>query len=70
VRLHHARIHAEDCATCETMTGFVDRIEREIELKGPLDATQRARLLDIAEKCPVHRLLTSEVSILTRLAGP
>ena len=68
VRLTHARIHAEDCAECETRSGFVDRIEREIELAGPLDAAQRARLMAIAEMCPVHRTLTSEISIQSRLA--
>jgi putative redox protein len=70
VRLSHRRIYAEDCASCETKTGLVDRIEREIELQGALDDAQRARLLEIADKCPVHRTLTSEISILTRLAEP
>jgi putative redox protein len=68
VRLKHAKIHAEDCADCETRDGKIDRIEREIALDGALDAAQRARLLDIADKCPVHRTLHSEVSVLTRLA--
>src|SRR5207344_3239672 len=68
VRLRHARIHAEDCAECETKTGFVDRIEREIVLEGPLDEGQRKRMLEIANLCPVHRTLTSEVSIITQLA--
>jgi putative redox protein len=69
VRLSHARIHAEDCAECETKSGFIDRIEREIELSGPLDAAQRTRLMEIAEMCPVHRTLTSEINIRSRLAG-
>jgi uncharacterized OsmC-like protein len=68
VRLNHRRIYARDCAECETKTGFVDRIEREIVLDGPLDAAQRARLMEIADMCPVHRTLTSEISIQTRLA--
>jgi putative redox protein len=68
VRLRHARIHAEDCAECETKTGLVDRIECEIELSGPLDAAQRTRLMEIAEMCPVHRTLTSEITIQSRLA--
>jgi putative redox protein len=68
VRLSHSRIHAEDCAECETKTGFIDRIEREIELKGPLDAEQRGRLMEIADRCPVHRTLTSEVNVQSRLA--
>lgn len=68
VRLGHARIHAEDCADCETKIGFIDRIEREIDLKGPLDAEQRRRLMEIADRCPVHRTLTSEVNVQSRLA--
>ncbi len=67
VRLSHRRIHAEDCAECETKQGLLDRIERAIELLGPLDPEQRARLVQIADHCPVHRTLTSEVSIVTRL---
>ncbi len=69
VVLRHSRIHAEDCAECETKAGFVDQIERRIRLEGPLDAEQRRRLLDIAEKCPVHRTLTSEIRIVTRMFG-
>ena len=67
VRLRHSKIHAEDCAECETRAGMIDRIEREIGLAGALDAEQRARLLEIADKCPVHRTLTSEIDIRTRL---
>jgi putative redox protein len=67
VRLSHSRIHAADCAECETKTGFIDRIERAIDLAGPLDAAQRARLLEIADMCPVHRTLTHEISIRTEL---
>jgi len=69
VRLRHGRIHAEDCAECETKVGLIDRIELELELEGPLDEAQRARLLEIADKCPVHRTLTSEINIRTRLGG-
>ncbi len=68
VRLKHAKIHASDCAKCETAAGRLDEIQREIELEGPLDAEQRARLLEIADKCPVHRTLTSEIVIRTELA--
>jgi putative redox protein len=57
-----------DCAECETKEGRLDRIEREILLDGALSDDQRARLLEIAERCPVHRTLTSEISIRTRLA--
>jgi putative redox protein len=67
VRLTHSKIHAADCAECETREGKLDRIEREITLEGELDDTQRARLLEIAEKCPVHRTLRSEIDIKSRL---
>jgi len=69
VRLEHSRIHATDCAECETKEGKLDRIEREIWLEGVLTDEQRARLLDIAERCPVHRTLVSEINIRTRLAA-
>jgi uncharacterized OsmC-like protein/alpha-beta hydrolase superfamily lysophospholipase len=65
VKLRHAKIHAADCATCETKEGKVDHIERGIVLEGALDAQARARLIEIADKCPVHRTLTSEVDIAT-----
>ena len=66
VWLTHDRIHAADCESCETKEGKVDRIERVITLTGALDDAQRARLLEIADKCPVHRTLTSKVDIRTR----
>ena len=69
VRLSHDKIHAQDCAECETKEGRIDRIERHITLEGPLDAAQRARLLEIANRCPVHRTLHSEILISTDLAG-
>jgi uncharacterized OsmC-like protein len=68
VRLRHSKIHAVDCEECETKEGRLDRIDTEIALTGALDAEQRARLLEIAEKCPVHRTLTSEINIRSRLA--
>ncbi|MCG6203327.1 bifunctional alpha/beta hydrolase/OsmC family protein [Rhodopseudomonas sp. HC1] len=68
VTLSHAKIHAEDCAECETKVGLLDRIERVIAFEGNLDAEQRAKLIEIADKCPVHRTLTSEVRIVTRMA--
>lgn len=68
VTLRHAKIHAEDCAECETKAGMLDQIERVITMEGPLDAEQRKRLMEIADKCPVHRTLTSEVRILSRAA--
>jgi putative redox protein len=69
VRLRHSKIHAADCADCETRAGKLDQIEREIELTGELDEAQRDRLLEIANRCPVHRTLTSEIVISTRLGG-
>lgn|SRR5512145_902065 len=66
VRLRHAKIHAEDCADCETRAGMLDAIERDIEFVGAIDAEQRQRLLEIADKCPVHRTLTSEIKIRTK----
>jgi putative redox protein len=69
IRLRHFRIHAEDCKQCEMKQGFLDRIEREIELTGNLDDAQKRRLLEIADRCPVHRTLTSEIDIRTSLAN-
>ncbi len=65
VRLRHDKIHAADCAECETKEGTIDRIERAITLEGDLDPGQRARLMEMADKCPVHRTLTSKVEIRT-----
>ena len=63
VKLTHSRIHAADCETCETKEGMLDRIDKDITVEGPLDADARARLLEIAEKCPVNRTLKSEIDI-------
>lgn len=68
VTLRHSKIHAEDCAECETKAGMLDQIERVITMEGALDAEQRKKLIEIADKCPVHRTLTSEVRILTSAA--
>ena len=67
VTLRHSRIHAKDCLDCETRTGWIDHIDRDIELSGDLDDSQRQRLMQIAERCPVHQTLTSEVRIATSL---
>jgi uncharacterized OsmC-like protein/alpha/beta superfamily hydrolase len=68
VTLQHSKIHAEDCAECETRTGMLDQIDRMIKIEGALDADQLKRLMEIADKCPVHRTLTSEVRIVTSAA--
>lgn len=67
VRLRHEKIHAEDCAHCEEKQGKIDFFERELELQGELSDEQRQRLLEIAEKCPVHKTLHSEVEIRSKL---
>lgn len=67
VHLVHSKVHAVDCASCDTREGMLDRIDRDVELLGPLTDEQRARLLEIANKCPVHRTLNSEIEIRTRL---
>jgi Predicted redox protein, regulator of disulfide bond formation len=68
VSLRHSRIHAEDCKECETKEGMLDRIDTEIELTGPLTTEQRAKLMEIAAKCPVHRTLKSEINIRLQVA--
>jgi putative redox protein len=70
VRLRHEKIYAKDCAECETKEGKIDHIERAITFEGDLTAEQRARLIEIADKCPVHRTLKSEVDIRTREEAP
>ncbi len=67
VRLRHSKIHASDCQSCETAEGRVDLIDRVIALEGDLDEAQRTRMLQIADRCPVHRTLHSEVDIRTEL---
>jgi len=67
VWLRHSKIYAADCSECETTEGMLDRIERDVRFEGPLTAEQHSRLLEIANKCPVHRSLTSEINIRTRL---
>ncbi len=73
VRLNHEKkIHTKDCEDCENKVTKVDHIERAITLEGPLDAAQRQRLMEIADKCPVHQTLESKVDIHTveRAASP
>jgi putative redox protein len=66
VNLRHSKVHAADCADCETKDVMLDRIERDIHLAGPLTSEQRSRLIEIANKCPVHRTLTSKIEIKTQ----
>ena len=65
VSLRHSRVHAQDCVTCETHEAQLTVIERNIVLDGPLDEDQRARLLEIANRCPVHLTLSSRIDIRT-----
>ena len=67
VRLRHSRIHAADCSSCENNERMFDRIERDLEFIGALTAEQSDKLLEISNKCPVHRTLSSEIDIQTRL---
>lgn len=69
VRVAHSKVYAADCRDCETKVGKVDRLERVISLEGEIDEAARRRLLEMADRCPVHRTLTSEIEILTELAG-
>jgi len=66
VSLKHSKIYAKDCAECETRDGMLDQIERDIAMDGALDPEQRKKLMEIADKCPVHRTLTSEIRIVTK----
>ncbi|MCF2521360.1 bifunctional alpha/beta hydrolase/OsmC family protein [Bradyrhizobium sp. G127] len=68
VTLKHGRIYAKDCEECETKEGMISKIDRVITMEGNLDAEQRKRLMEIADKCPVHRTLTSEIKIVTKAA--
>src|SRR3954467_11260567 len=66
IALRHSKIHAKDCADCETKEGRIDEIDREIHLTGPLSDEQRTKLMEMADRCPVHRTLTSEIKIRTK----
>ena len=69
VRLTHRKVHAKHCEECDADSGYVDRINRVITINGDLDADQRRRLLEIADRCPVHRTLHGQVHVTTELAG-
>ena len=68
VRVRHGKIHAADCEDCESSEGRIDQFERELLLVGNLSEEQRHRMLEIADRCPVHRTLHSEVKVRTTLA--
>ncbi len=70
VDLSHEKVHAEDCVDCESASAKIDRIERVLSIEGDLDDAQRERLLEIADRCPVHRTLHGKIEIATRLAEP
>ena len=67
IKLKHEKTYAKDCANCEDAQSKIDMIDRKIELRGNLSQEQRTKLLDIANKCPVHRTLTSKITINTEL---
>ena len=69
VTLAHKKIHADDCAECETPTGFIDEMSVEIELEGNLSDEERQRIFEIAERCPVHKTISSENRIVATLKG-
>jgi len=68
VELEHARVYAQDCADCEGEAGRVDRIQRRVRLRGPLDTVQVARLAEIARRCPVHKTLLAGVRMADDVA--
>ena len=68
VELEHARVHAQDCAECEGEAGRVDRIQRRVRLRGPLDVVQVARLAEVARRCPVHKTLLAGVRVADDVA--
>ncbi len=67
VQVHHRKIHARDCAECDTNEGRIDEFTRRIVLEGDLDDAARQRLLEIADRCPVHQTFSKKVRILTSL---
>ena len=69
VRLVHERVHADDCESCEGSSGKLDEITRYIELVGELSDEQRQRMLEIADRCPIHKTLENNPEILTHFEG-
>ena len=68
MHLSHRKVKAADCPDCETAEGEVEEMHREIVLEGDLDDATRQKLLEIANKCPVHRTLTGDIKVRSRLA--
>ena len=68
VRVKHGKIHAEDCEDCESDSGRIDQFERSIALQGNLTDAQQKRVLEIADRCPVHRTLEGEIKVRSKLA--
>ena len=72
VNVTHSKVHAQDCVDCEldeNSSAKIDRFERSIELEGELDEDTRAKMLAIADKCPVHKTLEAQAAIVTKLSG-
>jgi putative redox protein len=69
IRLKHAKVYLDDCIDCVSKPAMLDHIHRELEFAGPLSAEQKGQLMSIAEKCPVHRTLTSRIKVTTDLAA-
>jgi putative redox protein len=69
VRLSHRKVHAEDCADCETKQGNIGEITRDITIEGDIPDDARTRLMEIADRCPVHETLRQEIKIRSRLVG-
>ncbi len=67
VRLRHERVHADDCSDCESASGQISEMHRDITLEGDLSEQDRTKLLEIADKCPVHRTLENEIKVRTQL---
>jgi putative redox protein len=65
VRLRHQKVHASDSDEAEKKSGLIDHVEREIEIYGDLDEAQRKRMMEIADRCPVHRTLKGDIAIVT-----
>jgi putative redox protein len=69
IRLSHHRLYAEDCADCETKEGTIGEITRDISIAGDVPEDARARLMEIAERCPVHQTLSHEIKVRSRMVS-